>query len=330
MSSTWASETAASVFRRLRSRRRPTHGDPFVQRIEIDDRPAAGALPKLGEPDRLRFTGITMMLVGFVLVGFAVQFIGFSHITAVRDQQLALSSFRYDLANGTAPVGQTGGDGKLLAPGTPVAILDIPQIGIHDLVVGEGTTSMTTMAGPGHRVDTPLPGQVGSSVVFGRQAAYGASFANISKLQIGGQLTATTGQGVSTYRVTAIRYSGDPVAPVVSGGGRLTLVTAAGTAYLPSGVVRVDADLVSSPFQTPIPVIGAAALPDNEQALAGDSGVWPVLVLAILLLAAAAVVLTISRRLWGRWQTWIVAVPVLLALGIFTATRIGALLPNLM
>ncbi|MDM4761762.1 sortase [Galbitalea sp. SE-J8] len=302
---------------------------PVAATVGIDPRPASGAVPSLSEPDRLRFSGAALVVVGAVLLGFAGYLGGISQLSALRDQQLALQSIRYDLANGTAPVGQVGADGRLLAAGTPVAVLAIPELGVRQVVL-EGTDAGTTMSGPGHRRDTVLPGQAGSSVIYGRQAAYGAPFARIADLAVGDELTATTGQGEATYRVSGIRFTGDLVpAPLAAGAGRLTLVSGVGLPFAPSSVVRVDADLVSAPQPAPDRVLDYAALAPSELTMAGDSSAWPLLTLALVLLALALVVLALSRRLWGRWQTWIVAVPVLAAIGVLAAQRAAALLPNL-
>ena len=53
-------------------------------------------------------------------------------------------------------------------------MLDIPAIGIANMVVVEGTSPENLTLGPGHLRDTPLPGQAGISVVFGRRATFGA------------------------------------------------------------------------------------------------------------------------------------------------------------
>ena len=50
------------------------------------------------------------------------------------------------------------------------------------MVVVEGTTPGEPDAGPGHLRDTPLPGQAGVSVVFGRRATFGAPFASLPQL----------------------------------------------------------------------------------------------------------------------------------------------------
>jgi LPXTG-site transpeptidase (sortase) family protein len=284
----------------------------------------------LAEPEKLRFAGLAFVVVGSLMLGLVVQFAGVSQISYARDQQLALESLRYELANGTAPVAQVGQDGKLLATGTPVAVIEIPEIGVRDVVL-EGTTSSTTMSGPGHRRDSVLPGQQGASVIYGRQSAYGAPFASISNLAVGDEITATTGQGVATYTVTNVRYPGDPVpAAIEAGQGRLSLVSGTGLPFLPQSVVRVDAQLTSEAQPTPTRVLTYAVLSDAELTMAGDGSAWPLLVLGLIMMFAVLALVTLSRRYWGVWQTWIVAVPALFAVGLFCARQVSLLLPNVM
>jgi sortase A len=288
----------------------------------------AQALPQLSEHERHNLGGTALVVLAMLLLGFVVQFGGLSQISYARDQQLALSSFRYELANATAPVGQVGPDDRLLAPGTPVALIEAPGIGLRSVVL-EGTTSEVTLSGPGHRRDTPLPGQLGASVVYGRQAAYGAPFANIASLSVGDKITATTGQGVATYAVTDVRLTGAALpAAMTAGEGRLTLVSAAGLPFLSNSIVRVDAKLTSSVTPSPARVLGYAALGSNELIMTGDSTAWPSLVLSLVILAILLVLFSLSAKYWGRWQTWIVAVPVLIALGSFGAQQVAILLPN--
>ena len=64
--------------------------------------------------------------------------------------------------------------------------------------------------------------------------------------------------------------------------------------------------------------------------MAGDpSAATGLLLWSALLLAAAILTVWISVR-WGRWQTWIVAVPVLTAIGVAVTNHIVMLLPNLL
>ncbi|MFD1273891.1 hypothetical protein ACFQ51_25925 [Streptomyces kaempferi] len=109
----------------------------------------------------------------------------------------------------------------------------------------------------------------------------------------------TTGQGKAKYQVLGVRRAGDPApAPVASGKGRLVLVTATGPHFMPGGVLRVDADLISTPARTPAAVIRSGTLPESEQPLAHPSGVpWPLVMwLQALVAVAVAAVWT-----WHRW-----------------------------
>ncbi|MFI1768663.1 sortase [Streptomyces sp. NPDC020800] len=288
---------------------------------------------------RTRVRGVTavrhlarggLLSLAALLLGVTAQLLLVSGIQQHSAQHAAFDELRAQLALGTAPVSQTDLDGRLLAPGTPVALIDVPRLSLSQVVL-EGTDSAVLTDGPGHRRDTPMPGQSGTSVLMGRAAAYGGPFGRLDRLAQGDTFTVTTGQGRARYQVIDVRRAGDPApVPPAAGKSRLVLVTAAGTRFMPSGVLRVDADLVSGPFQTPAAVIRSGTLPESEQPLARPSGVpWPlVLWLQALLLAAVAAVWTWHR--WGRHQTWIVFVPVVAVLGLQVATRTTELLPNLL
>lgn len=288
---------------------------------------------------RTRVRGVTavrhlarggLLSLAALLLGITAQLLLVSGVQQHSAQHAAFDELREQLALGTAPVAQTDQQGKLLAPGTPVALIDVPSLGLNQ-VVFEGTDSAVTTDGPGHRRDTPMPGQAGTSVLMGRAAAYGAPFGHLTDLAAGNTFTVTTGQGKATYQVIDVRRAGDPApVPAAAGKGRLVLVTATGPRFMPGGILRVDADLISAPFQTPAAVIRSGTLPDAEQPLARPSGVpWPlVLWLQALLLASVAAVWTWHR--WGRHQTWIVFAPVVAVLGLQVATRTTELLPNLL
>jgi sortase A len=273
--------------------------------------------------------GAMFNLVSVLALGFVVHIAVVSQVRYDRTQQTAWADFRAKLAKATAPVGQTGADGKPHPLGTTVAVLRIPAIGARE-VVFEGTTSEVLQDGPGHRRDTPLPGQAGTSVLMGRRAAFGGPFRDIDLLNSGDTIEVVTGQGVHTYRVLGVRRTGDLAPPPLAAGcGRLTLVTADGQPFFPSDVLRVDADLSSPPQQAPAWVIGTRSLPPAEAAMGTDAAAWTPVVLWSQLLALASLGLTWARARWGRWQTWIVAVPVLGGIGLATAGELSRLLPNL-
>jgi hypothetical protein len=244
-------------------------------------------------------------------------------------QERAFDRFRADLAAGTAPVGPADADGVELAIGTPVSYLEIPEIGLRQVVV-EGTTSGAMFTGPGHRRDTPLPGQVGTSVIMGRRAAYGGPFSDIGKLEAGDLVRVTTGQGEFEYEVLGVRFEGDPVpAPVGSGSSRLVLATADGRPFLPDGVVRVDADLVGTAVGGAPRAYTSSTLPSSEQALGTDTSTLWVLLLWLQVLIALSVGAVWAWHRWGRAQAWVVFLPALLLVGLATAGQVARLLPNL-
>ncbi len=281
--------------------------------------------------------GTAMLILAMCLIGFVVWFAVLSRLYYDRVQVDAYANFRVALALATAPTGPTvpppptnpGGPNQLVAPGTPVAVLSVPEIGLNS-VVFQGTSGQVLEGGPGHLRDTPLPGQAGVSVIFGRRTAYGGPFSRLPLLHVGDSFTVTTGQGVATYRVIDLRLPGDPVPPLAVGQGRLILVTAYGPPLAPIGVLHVDADLISKPNPAPTMVISAADLAASEQALGTDpTALVPVVLWGMVLLAAAAFIAWAGRR-WGRWQTWIVAFPVVGYLSLCLADQVARLLPNLM
>ena len=272
-----------------------------------------------------------VLILSVNLLGFAV-YVGFvSQLHYDRAQHTAYADFRVQLAQATAPVGPTQptNPNALLTMGTSVAVLDIPRIDAHD-VVFEGTTGTVLENGPGHLRDSVLPGQAGISEILGRAATYGGPFGRIGELNPGDIFTVTTGQGVARYMVLDVRRAGDPVLPgPAAGRGRLILVTADGWPYLPSDVLRVDADLISKAQPSGGIAVAPANLPAAEKVLAGDSGAWIPLVLWGQGLLLAAAVITWARTRWGRWQVWVVAVPVLCYFGLAVADQAAGLLLNL-
>jgi sortase A len=271
-----------------------------------------------------------LLTLGILCLGFLANLIIVSQLVHARDQEVLYSDFRAELANAIAPVGQTDVSGVLLRPGAAVAVLEIPDIGVQQVVV-EGTTSAVMQSGPGHKRDTVLPGQPGTSVIYGRQSAFGGPFGQLEILQPGMIILATTGQGVAEYAVTGVRRPGDPVPPALApGAGRLTLVTAMGPRFMPTDMLRVDAELITDAQPAPPRVLTAASLSPAEQAMAGDpAGLVPLLLwMQLLLVVAVATVWLVIR--WGRWQAWLVAAPVVFFAGVMASMSALQLLPNLL
>ncbi|MFC8451525.1 sortase [Kitasatospora sp. NPDC057223] len=295
--------------------------------------PAAPPAPPSGRsrllPDRPQAIGAGLAIVAALVLGLLLDLGPLGGLRHLRDHETGYAELRLTLAMGTTPVGQLDKDGRAVRLGTPVALLEIPQLGLRE-VIREGTTGGVLARGPGHRRDTPMPGQAGTSVLLGRQAGFGGPFGALGNLRNGETFTVSTGQGVQTFRVIGLRRAGDPVPPALkAGAGRLVLVTGQGPRYAPSGLLLVDADLVGEAVPAGARPLRTGALPAAEKAMGIEDAAWVPLVLwgEGLLLAALALALAWSR--WGRRQAWIVGVPVLTALALAVADQVARLLPNL-
>lgn len=280
------------------------------------------AVPRENQPGgRRRPVGvqasIALSLLGVLVLGFAGYLYGLTQLSEHRSQENLLKTFAHTLATAVAPVGPA-------AEGTPVAVLDIPSIGLHGGVVVEGTNSRDLTDGPGHRMGSVLPGQPGVSVIYGRRVTFGAPFAHLMRLNRGDLITTTTGQGTSTYKVSSFGDGHHP-APANST-NRLVLVTA-DTRGLPHDFVTVSADL-TSPVQ-PSPGTSAPAPADHEPLAWGfDSSLLPALLWSQALLAVVFVAVLAFTR-WTPVAAYICLAPLALAVVWNLYENLACLLPNL-
>lgn len=271
-----------------------------------------------------------LAVLAVVLLAFVANVTILSHLHHAVSQQQLTDSFRLQLAEGTAPVSEGDFNDVLLADGAPLAILDIPSIGVHE-IIGEGTSAGVLTNGPGHRRDSVLPGQEGISVVMARAASYGGPFSRLQELAPGDRFEVVTGQGTQDFEVIGVRYAGDPTpASPVAGESRLILETARGAAYLPTGIVHVDAELTSETQPAGARQSTFAALPSQDLAMATDASTIWALVFAVqfLLVVEIGAVWALARV--GAQKTWIVFVPLGLVSGSYVGHQLALLLPNLL
>jgi sortase A len=275
-----------------------------------------------GQVTAARAVASSALVLALLLLGFVAYLFGASGIQESGAQTRLFTTFRYQLSQDIGPLGPYGPLGPT-ALGAPVAVLDIPRIGVHDLVVVQGTAPEQLTLGPGHLRNTPLPGQTGTSVIYGRRVTFGAPFANLDKLLPGNEILAITQQGTFKYKVVAI---GDSQHPVHDNSlNRLALLTAS-SSQVPSYYLEVDADLVSAPQNGPVvlPVIG----PD-EQAMAGDDGAFSLTMVWALALALVSVGGAIAASRWSIWPVYLVLTPLVLAILWNLYETFAAVLPNL-
>lgn len=248
-------------------------------------------------------------VLGIALVG--------TRLTERAAQARLYATFRAELAAETAPLG------GVIAAGSPVAMLDSPALRLHHVIVVEGTAASQLADGPGHRPDSPLPGQAGWAVVYGRSLTFGAPFRAIAAAPVGSALTVTTGQGVFVYRVTGVRRGADTAnfAPTTA---MLTMVTSTTS----GSAVYVDTVLAKGKPQ-PAPSGRPTTIAASDVAMRGDSTQLTPLVLWLEAVVAAAFASVWAVRRWGRWQTWVVATPIVMTAMWGATGALLRLLPNL-
>ncbi|MEA9984166.1 sortase, partial [Subtercola sp. RTI3] len=270
-----------------------------------------------------------LILVAAMLFAFAANLMVLSHIQHAVSQQQAMNELRVSLAAGTAPVSEATFDNSLVADATPLGIIDIPSIGVHE-VFSEGTSASVLEGGPGHRRDSVLPGQAGISTVMARAAAYGGPFSRIQELAPGDRMTVLTGQGSQTFAVIGVRYAGDPVPTYAPGTSRLTLVTARGPAFIPTAIAYVDTQLTSLVQPAGKRQTTFIALPSAELAMSTDTSTAWALVFALQFLLVVEMAAVWAYRRIGAQKTWVVFVPLSLLAALYVANQMTLLLPNLL
>jgi sortase A len=262
---------------------------------------------------------VGFLLLAIVVLGFVGYLYGLSGVQEARSQAILYERLQAQLAQVggiVPPLGPT-------TPGAPIAVINIPSIGIHGMVVVEGTSPENLTLGPGHLRDTPFPGQAGVVEIYGRRATFGAPFADLDQLRPGAFIEIITGQGESTYTVMAV---GNSKVRIVDPAPNKLLLFTASSPVVPSYYVEVDAHLTSAPR----PSLGVAhEINAPELVLAGDSGAlvltwtWA---LALVLVSAAG---TYAALRWSVWAAYLVTVPIALAVLWNLYQNLSALLPNL-
>ncbi len=100
------------------------------------------------------------------------------------------------------PVSASGEELEIYAPrrSEPLAIIDIPRIGTHKVVV-EGVSVDDLKRGPGHYAESPMPGNIGNASIAGHRTTYGAPFGRIDELRPGDIVSVSTLWGDFTYEI---------------------------------------------------------------------------------------------------------------------------------
>lgn len=274
----------------------------------------------------------TLMLLSGCLLLAIFNLVVISQVQEYFAQTGLYGTVRLTLAEGATPIGPLTRTGVAVADGTPVAVMSAPAIGLGHAVVVQGSGGAQTMVGIGHVPDTALPCQVGTAALMARSGAYGgyALGGSWSRLTPGEDFSFTMGQGSCTYRVEDLRLPGQ-LAPAAPTGkeGSIVLITAEGRPFWPSGVLRIDAALVTKAYQPPAAAIPSTAVPAAEDPMGIDTSRLILVIFLLQVVIAAAIGTAWAWQKWGRRETWIVATPILVTLGLLVAGNLNLLLPNL-
>jgi sortase A len=280
-------------------------------------------LPTL-DGSALRRLGIRLLiLIPVALVVFVAFFFGASNLEQARAQHMMLERFAETLPTGTVDTLSAS-----IPLATPVALLEIPSLGVRQIVV-EGASPDNLKSGPGHLPVSSLPGEVGNVVILGRHAGYGGPFHDIGLLHPGDKLVITTGQGVFAYDVTGVAQAPRAQTSFFQPTAESTLTLVSSASASPwSDRVAVTAKLEGAALgipSRPISVIGDSALGTS-----GDPLGYPLtLVWGALLLAAVLG----ARRLYRRWSSlaaYLVSAPIVLLLLWMTCESFVRVLPGTM
>jgi len=291
-----------------------THGEQQAEAPAARPAPPADPGPSAGAI--VHGLGIGVSLLALLVLGFAGYLYFLSGVQEARVQTTMYATLRGQLGQATAPLNSP-------KPGTPMAILSIPAIGMHNEVVVQGTSPENLELGPGHLRDTPLPGESGVSVLYGRRATFGSPFGLVPRLSPGEKIIITTGQGTSVYRVKLVGDSKERIL-ISTAPNQLMLVTA-DSDLIPSHYIEVDASLVSRSQ----PDAGTTSVTPAEVALGNDPNALILCMawgMALVIVSAGGSVVA-SR--WSKWPAYLAIVPIALAVVWNLYQNIAALLPNI-
>ena len=99
---------------------------------------------------------------------------------------------------------------------------------------------------------------------------------------------------------------------------------------MPTGVVRVDAQMIGEGEDRGARMTTYGTLPLSEKSMATDTSTSWALVFALQLFVVAEIAAVWTYRKLGAQKAWIVFAPTLLLAGVLVADQINRFLPNLL
>jgi len=203
-------------------------------RTAVDlDTPPAGNRAAAREPRRrdrgravVRGIGQTLITFGLVALLFVVYELWVTDMFAARGQTQLSQEIHEQWADAptvTPPAAAPSDGTPVPAPapapetiqvglGDPFAVLHIPRLAGGDgyeRVVVEGVAQVQLAQGPGHYIDTAMPGQEGNFAVAGHRVGRGSPFLDLDQLRPGDPVVVETAADWYVYRVLGDPATGD-------------------------------------------------------------------------------------------------------------------------
>ena len=210
--------------------------------VDLDD-PPGDTRPTPERPSRgqdlvrtaARGIGQTLITIGLVALLFVVYELWVTDFLNSRQQDQLSQEIQEQWADdptvaapdpvapAPAPAAPTPAPEHVPAPvevslGKPFALLHIPRLGENwSRVVVEGAAEIQLEQGPGHYVDTALPGQQGNFAVAGHRVGRGSPFQELDELRPGDPIVVETVDAWHVYRVLGDPATGEFAAGPVPG-----------------------------------------------------------------------------------------------------------------
>jgi sortase (surface protein transpeptidase) len=210
--------------------------------------------------------------------------------------------------------------------GAAIAILQVKSLGTN-LVIAEGDSAGQLRSGPGHRIGTPMPGQIGNSVIVGHRHAWGGPLADIGQLKPGDPIAVQAGSlggPIGVFTVQSVnQVRGDDVTPFApSTDRRITIVAGTGGQFSDKRTVVVAISGKPGKLEAPTPATRATT--------AGGSLVWNgEVLLAVGSLLLAGGVFVLMRRRYRALPIAAVVTPLVLIAVLALLLNLDGALPPL-
>jgi sortase A len=184
----------------------PSNPDAASSVLTDPSRSARHRKAPMSGGDRVRFVlrgiGQTLITAGVVVLLFVVYEVYITNIFAHREQTKVHNALEQEWLNGDDPLALPGGDQSGIALGSGIANIYIPRFGRDfAFTIVQGTDDSALEKGPGHYVNTALPGDVGNFGVAGHRVGKGEPFLNLDHLRPGDAVIIETKTSWYVYRV---------------------------------------------------------------------------------------------------------------------------------